>query len=175
MGSSLSVRFGALGVLAVTLPLLAGCQPAERGQMPAEATVDTAGVRAGVASLREAYIAAYNAGDTAGVAGLYTADAVLLPPDAPPVAGRDSIRSAIAQELAQGAELQVSPTTTTVAGSDWAFEYGTWQVTVTPEGADTAQTTTGSYLVVVRRTPDGWKLARVADTYDQPPPGAGGE
>lgn len=73
----------------------------------------------------------------------------------------------------QGAELRVSPIAATVLGSDWAVEHGTWQITVTPEGAEAAQTTNGSYLVVLRRTPDGWKLARAANTYDQQP--AGGE
>src|SRR6185312_2727229 len=48
--------------------------------------------------------AAYNAGDTDGVANLYDEHAVLLPPGAPGVSGRAAIRAFFAKDTAASAK-----------------------------------------------------------------------
>lgn len=174
MRDRLTIRSGSALVLLAALATI-GCQPAETGKMQ-ETTVDTAAVMSSLDSLRQAFLDAYNAGDTAAVAALFTEDAVRLPPDAPPVRGADAVAANFAQAWAQGAHLDdLSPLETNLASADWAFEHGTYQVTVTPEGADEGRTMEGSYLVVLHRTADGWKLARDAATYDSVPPAPSGQ
>lgn len=160
----------------VALPLLlAGCQPAEQGQTGETAGVDTAAVRASIDTLRQAYLEAYNAGDAAAVASLYTGDAVFLPADAPPVEGRDSIRAHWERFLAAGPTLEVESHEVTPLSPSWTTSGGLYRVTVTPEGAEEPTTVRGSYLLLFRNTPEGWKLFRHSATYDSvPPPVTGG-
>lgn len=166
-----------LGVLAVTLfalPLLVGCQPAERGQMAGTA-LDTAAVKAAVDSLRDAYLEAYNSGEAGQVAALYTQDAVYLPADGPPVTGRDSIQAALTQALAPGPTLEVDSHEVIPLSPDWTSSGGTYRVTVTPEGAEEPRVIEGSYLILFRQTAEGWKLFRHAATLDSLPPTPGGQ
>lgn len=160
------VRSGFL-LVAVAL-LVAGCQPADRGQTQ-QAAVDTAAVEAAVDSLRGAFIKAYNAGEASQIAPLYTQDAVLLPADQPPVAGRDSIQAFLARELAAGPMLAVEPHEVKPLSPEWASSGGNYRVTVSPKAAQDTVTVRGSYLILFRNTAEGWKLYRHANTQDSVP------
>lgn len=170
-----SVRSVALLTPLLALPLLAGCQPAEQGQTGETAALDTAAVRAAIDTLRQDYLEAYNGGDAAALATLYTADAVFLPADAPPVDGRDSIRAHWDRELAAGPSLEVESHEVIPLSESWTSSGGNYRVTVTPEGAEEPMTVRGSYLLLFRNTDEGWKLFRHSATYDSvPPPISGG-
>ena len=65
---------------------------------PAPTAADTAALEHGIA----AFDSAMNAGDVDALAALYTADAVSIPPDAPPAEGSDAIRKLWTDFLAQG-------------------------------------------------------------------------
>lgn len=160
-------------LLVASLPLALACRPADRGRMP-EAATDTAAVEAAVDSLRQAFLDAYEAGEPGRVAALYARDAVLLPVDRPPVDGRDSIRAYFAGELAADPALEVEPHEVKPLSPDWASSGGTYRVTVTPKGEEGPSTVRGSYLILFRNTPEGWKLFRHANTYDSVPPAPGG-
>lgn len=163
------VRFGLL--LAFSSLLAVGCQPADRGQTQ-QAAVDTAAVEAAVDSLRESFLKAYNAGEADQLVALYAEDAVVLPADAAPVDGRDSIRAYFARELAAGPTLEVEPHEVKPLSQEWASSGGTYRVTVSPEAVKDTVTVRGSYLILFQNTPEGWKLFRHAATYDSlPPPG----
>lgn len=170
IGSSRS-RFVSLVAALLVPPVLGACQPPEQRQMP-EAAVDTAAIEAAVDSLRQAFLAAYNAGEARQVAGLYARDAVLLPTDQPPVDGRDSIRAFFARELAAGPTLEVEPHEVKPLSPKWASSGGSYRVTVTPNAATDSVTVQGSYLILFRNTSEGWRLFRHASTFDSvPPPG----
>ena len=49
--------------------------------------------KATIEKLNDAFAQAFNKGDMAGVAGMYTQDAYLMPPQADLVRGRDDIQS----------------------------------------------------------------------------------
>lgn len=167
-----SSRSGVFLASLLTVSALAGCQPAERGRTTGPA-VDTAAVAAAVDSLRQAYLEAYNAGELDRLASLYADDAVLLPPDAPPVRGRDSIRTHFAGELAPGPTLEISSGQLGPLGPEWTSLAGGYRVTVRREEAEEPTAVEGSYLILVRKTPNGWKVSRHAGTYDSMPPGPG--
>lgn len=168
MRKLLTSRFPLAVVPLVSLVLVAACQPAEREGMP-EAAVDTAGVEAAIDSLRQTYMDAYNAGETGRVASLYTEDAAFLPADAPVVTGRDAIRAAMEEQLAPEPTLEVNPREVNPLSADWTQSSGTYRVSVQPEGAAEPQVVQGSYLVLFRRTAEGWRLYRHAANYDMAP------
>lgn len=174
MRTTPTVRSATLLVPLLAIPLMVGCQPAERGQTGETAALDTAAVRAAIDTLRQDYLEAYNAGDAAALATLYTEDAVFLPADAPPVDGRDSIRAHWERELAAGPALEVESHEVIPLSPSWASSGGLYRVTVTPEGAEEPVTVRGSYLLLFRNTGEGWKLFRHSATYDSMPPGPGG-
>lgn len=173
MSNRSACRPGAVLASLLAVTTLLACQPAERGGTAGPA-VDTASVEAAVDSLRGAFLAAYNAGNAAGLAPLYAADAVFLPANAPPVEGRDSIRAHFDRLFSAGPSLKVSPHEVKPLGPDWTTAGGTFRVTTTPEGAEEPTVTKGSYLILLRQTADGWKLFRHVATYDSVPamPGA---
>jgi uncharacterized protein (TIGR02246 family) len=115
------------------------------------------------------FVAAFNAKDAAKVASFYTEDATLMPPNAPMVKGRPNIESYWRGAFEQGVtSLRLRPMESAIAGSQ-AFEAGTATVTVkgggastTPAGAGAAAATltdTAKYVVIFKRTTEGWKMA----------------
>jgi uncharacterized protein (TIGR02246 family) len=98
---------------------------------------------------------AANAGDAAGIAALYTDDAVLLPPGAPIAQGKDKIQGLWKSMLDMGvSNIQLNPTEIIVSGND-ASEVGTFSYTA----GDTKGT--GKYIVLWRKGDDGkWRLRR---------------
>lgn len=148
-----------VAVLAVT----AACQPADQQDDQQAAAVDTAAIMATFDDLRSEFEEAFSAGEAATMASQFTQDAIYAQPGAPPVTGRSEIRSSLEEEgPPEGATVSIQPTRTQVISADWAYEMGVSTVSFTPEGADQAQETSNTYLVVLHRTDDGWKLAAEA-------------
>jgi uncharacterized protein (TIGR02246 family) len=129
-----------------------------------------------VKNLREAYIAAQNAGDAAALTALFTDDAVLMPANAPAASGNEAIQAHFQTLLDQvTSELVVSQEEVEVAG-DWAFSRGTHTVKLTPKAGGETMEDTGKYLNILKRQPDGsWKIARHIWNSDKPLPGRGEE
>lgn len=160
---------------AFLLGVTPACQPpAQEGGMQETAAVDTAAIMAELDSLRSAFEEAFDAGDAATMAGHYTQNAIYAAAGGPPVTGRSAIQSGMEADLPpEGATISIEPTRTVVVSADWAWELGVSTVSFTPEGADAPQEMSDSYLVVVRRTADGWRLAAEAITPHQMPASSG--
>ena len=98
----------------------------------------------------------FNKGDFAGVASLYTADAVAFPPGSPMVHGQ----AAIGAMWKSMAEHVSDPKLTTLdvkpLGPSAAREIGT--VSLKTKGS-TPQEVTGKYVVVWEKVGNDWKLA----------------
>ena len=112
------------------------------------------------AEVEEAIMAwqiAWNAGDGAGVAALYTDDAILLPPGADPVEGREAIQAFWQGTIdaSEGARAELESTEVRSHGH-MAVQIGRWVVTA----ADGEQLSGGSFLHVWRKTDGGWKTVR---------------
>lgn len=157
-------RFTALAVI-----LVAACQPSSNPR--GLSAKDEAAVR-GVDS---AWAAGANAGRIEGVAATYASDAVLLPPNLPPVKGHDAIRDFWGGYL-KDYDVRIEITDDAVEGrGELAYVQGHFTSTSTPKaGAPAVRRGEGKYLEVLRRQPDGsWKYAY--DMYSsnaRPNPGA---
>ena len=153
-------------VLALALTSTA-CQPPaqEAGPLSDE---DVAAIEAS----SESFVEAILAGNWAGVAALYTEDAVLMPPNQPAVQGRANI------EAWMGAFPRLtdfSLETVEIDGrGDLAFVRGTASWTMMPEGAPEPIQETAKYVVIRRRQPDGtWLIAVDIFNSDLPLPEEG--
>lgn len=167
-----------LGAAALALSVAAAftaCQPADRtageedGKSKAEAPTTQTGA---LDSLRTAFEEAVAEGDFEAQAAFYTTDAILSMPGAGVIQGRDSIRAALQRTTPPGATLEIRPLEVRSLGSDWRYELGTGTFTFTPEGSDTEREMESTYLVLMKRTPDGWRLHREVLSPNAPPPGA---
>lgn len=123
-------------------------------------------------NFRDELVAAHNRNDAAGVADLFTADAVLMSPNQPAQVGKQAIESLYQGAFDQNtAELTLASDQTEVTG-DWAFDRGTYAVTLTPKAGGEAVQDNGKYLVLLQRQADGsWRLTHDISNSDNPPPG----
>lgn len=111
--------------------------------------------RAAIAAASEQWARAYNAGDAAGVAALYTADAMLLPPGGEPVTGREKVLAYWQQDMAGGAQVKLE--TKEVHGhGDGAVEVGGYVA----NAEDGTHLDHGKYVVVWKKVDGSWKLHR---------------
>ena len=177
MTDQIPARPFTLLVVGMAVAALVGCQPAGEGGME-QTAVDTAAIMSAADSLRTAYRDAYNAGDTAEVADLISRDFVFYPAQGSPVSGRQNVMSFLNPGIRMSQDVSVSSSGTEILGPDAVVDHGTATFTVPSPNADTAQTThRHGYLLVGRRTADGWKYIRAANTRlvsDGSPKGSGG-
>lgn len=116
----------------------------------------------------QAWVKAYNAGVAGTVAGLYTEDAVLLPPGASGVHGRVAIHaffiSDIAASMKAGVLFHLTGHPDGGVNGDWGWCSGTYNVT------DRAGhiVESGKYLSVSRKVNGKWRYVR--DTWNSDGP-----
>lgn len=152
----MTMRRTLVGSLVLAALAFGACQPqAEEADQGAAA--DTAEIVASVDSLRSAYEEAFNAGEWQRLETMVTEDAIIVSPGG---AVRDSLQGTAGPPYPEGATLEITAAETRVLSADWAYDMGTGVLTWTPEGADEARTLSDTYLVLLRRTPDGWKVHR---------------
>src|SRR5215211_2011935 len=112
--------------------------------------------KAAIEKLNEAFAAAFNNGDMATVAGMYTEDADLLPPGADMIKGRRAIqvfwtKAAEGVTVAKLTAVDVAP-----LGPDAAREIGTFSLRTRDAPP---REIVGKYVVVWRKVGNDWKLA----------------
>ncbi|MFQ5962467.1 MAG: YybH family protein [Candidatus Methylomirabilales bacterium] len=173
----------------VVVVVFAGCTPAEEqpGAMTAETTSTEADVEA-VHRVRETHDAAVNAGDLEAYLAVFAEDAVLMPPNEPPVLGKEATRAWGQGLFSQFSFEETMSSEEVVVAGDWGFDRGTYTIRPTPKvGGEAAEGTpieqpeigreldyaqTGKYLWILKRQGDGsWKTARAMWSSNHPPPG----
>ncbi len=125
-------------------------------------------------ALADAFVAAVEAEDSTALAALFTADAVSYSPGSHAVTGSAAIGAdwqAFFDAFEIG-ELTLAEAGH-VGGDATASAWGTWSMTVTPDGADEAMVMTGRYMDVSTATDDGWRY--MADHASVSPPVAAPE
>jgi uncharacterized protein (TIGR02246 family) len=115
-------------------------------------------VRAAVEAANKQFIAAFNKGDAAAVAAMYSADARLLPPNGPMGEGRQAVQQFWQGAIGAGLKLVSLETLHVESQGNLAFEVGRYTLTAPKTGGGTT-TDTGKYVVVWEREGDKWKLA----------------
>ncbi len=125
----------------------------------------------GLTRLRDAYVAAYNGGNSAAMEGLYTADAVRMPYDAPAQVGHDAIlvyyRGAFAQRRFDPT-LRLIPASVRVEGN-LATERGTYIEVLKPKRGGSALVERGKYVAVLSKDDRGeWRYVWSIFNRDSP-------
>ncbi len=123
-------------------------------------TRDTTADLAAIGKVRDAYAAAFNAGNAGALGALFAADGNDMENAQPTAIGPQAVEAATTALLAQMASQNVviTPEKTDVSG-DFAYERGTYKTTLTPKSGGPPIVEDGRYLVVLQRQADGsWKL-----------------
>jgi ketosteroid isomerase-like protein len=116
-------------------------------------------------SMRALYERSVATGDFERMGTLLAEGAVMVGPGGP---HWDSLRAASDLPWPPGATLEISPIEVRVLSDEWAYEFGTSTATYTPTGASELRTLRDTYLVLFRKTADGWKLYREVASPDLP-------
>jgi uncharacterized protein (TIGR02246 family) len=112
--------------------------------------------KAAIEKLNDAWTAAFNKGDAATVAALYTEDAYVLPPGSAMVKGRPAIETFWRQAAQQMTDAKLTTVDVLPLGRSAAREIGT--VTLKTK-SQPPQEVVGKYVVVWRKIGRDWKLA----------------
>jgi uncharacterized protein (TIGR02246 family) len=109
----------------------------------------------------ERYTAAVNSGDLEAWASFIADDAVVMPPDELPISGMDQLRPLYHTVFATYAFDFNARVDEVVVAGDLAVLRAFFDETVTPKGEGEPSAFRGSWLVVLRKQPDGsWKMWR---------------
>jgi uncharacterized protein (TIGR02246 family) len=156
-------------VLAVTL-ILSGCNAPQENPEPTK-TADPQADKAAIDKVREDFIAAFNAGDAAKVASLYSENVVAMGGSSPTAQGRAAIEANNKAMFDQfTTKISITPTVTKASG-DLGYDQGTYTMELTPKsGGGKPMTEEGRYLVILQREADAWKLVADMDNKIPPPP-----
>ena len=149
------------------LLFIASCTPVVMWEA-AETEADVEAIN----SLRDEFIGLDNASDAAGLASLYTNDAVLMPPNEAAVTGNQAIESWFQTTFDQfTTEFTVASEELEVVG-DWAFDWGAYMTALTPRAGGEPTEDRGKYIVILRKQVDGsWRIAHDIWNSDNPAPG----
>ena len=105
------------------------------------------------------FVAAFNAGDGAAVANLYTEDAALFPPGAERIDGRSAIQTFWQGAIDSGMKIDKLQAVEVESGGNIAGEVGVFVLSVPGEGGVTNKVA-GKYIVTWKRTGHTWQLHR---------------
>ena len=120
------------------------------------ASTGFAQTKATIDKLNDAWAAAFNKGDAAAIANMYTDDATVLPQGGPMVKGHTAIQDLWAKVIKDFSDVKLATVEVHTMGEVMAYEIGT--VTAKSK-ASPPQDAVGKYVVVWRRSGTGWKIA----------------
>ncbi len=113
------------------------------------------------------FMAAFNRGDAAALAAMYTEEGWIFPPNSDIVSGQEAIQKFWQGAMDSGLKgLKLSPLEMQGAG-DTAYEVG--RFTLTGEGGKVIDT--GKYIIIFKQERGGWKLHRDIWNTSKPAPG----
>jgi ketosteroid isomerase-like protein len=135
-----------------------------------EAVANEADVEA-LKALEETVVAAFKAGETGPMDALYPEDVVVLAPNQPALVGKDDVMAWLQGFFDQfTVDEFASPVHEVVVGDVWAFSRGTFGWTMSPKAGGEPAADSGNFIVIWRRSPDGWQRSRVIWNSDIPLP-----
>jgi ketosteroid isomerase-like protein len=160
MSANTPLIAAAVAVLAVSL---ASCA-AGPASTPSKAADEAA-----ITEFNKRYLAAINDGDIATLASLTTEEHIMIAPGRPPTVGKK------ANDEANGRVFQMfdidetwTPQETVISG-DLAYQRGTFTVEASPKAGGNKTRTSGTFMRIYRRQPDGsWRMTRDMFNSDQP-------
>jgi uncharacterized protein (TIGR02246 family) len=97
-------------------------------------------------------------GDSAGMATLYTEDACLMPTNSPPIVGKENIKGFWGAAIQTMGVYDAALTTVELIGKgDTVSTRGDYKLMAKPEGQEAGEDV-GKYVVLWKKTSEGWKL-----------------
>jgi uncharacterized protein (TIGR02246 family) len=124
-------------------------------------------IRTAIAAPIERFIAAFNRGDAASAAAVYTADAQVLPPNSDVITGRQAIQAFWQMAMDMGVKAVKLATVEVAGDGNTAYEVGQF----TLQGAEGQVLDAGKYVVIWRQEAGQWKLHR--DIWNSSRPASG--
>ncbi len=163
-----------LAALAICAAALAAAGTATAGQSkprPGAAGPSVEADLAAIAEFNKRYLQAINDEDIVTLSSLTTDDHIMIASGRPPLVGKAANDAANARVFKQfDIDETWTPVETVVAG-DWAYQRGTFTVAATPKAGGSTTRTSGNFMRIYRRQPDGgWRMIRDMFNTDQPPP-----
>jgi uncharacterized protein (TIGR02246 family) len=127
---------------------------------------------AAIDRVRDAHVAALNAGDAQAWVAQFTDDGVQMPPNAPANVGRTMIGS-WSQAFLDQFRLQFALAVEEVRVlGEWAFERGGYTINLHPKAGGPSMQDSGKYITVYqRKAGDAWRMARDIWNSSTPSPG----
>jgi uncharacterized protein (TIGR02246 family) len=113
-------------------------------------------VRSAIEAADRQFEAAFGRGDAAGVAGAYTPNAQLFPPQSDVISGRQAIQGFWQAVMNMGVKAATLETVEVAHQGDTAYEVGRY----TLKGGEGQVLDRGKYVVVWQREGNQWKLHR---------------
>jgi uncharacterized protein (TIGR02246 family) len=112
---------------------------------------------AAIQALSRRFSEAYVRGDAETMAGLYTPDAVIFPGSSEMIRGAEGIRRYWTLPAGQRVTRHVATPTEILIDGDHAYDYGVYEV-AGERGGEAWGPTRGKYVIVWRRTAQGWRM-----------------
>lgn len=106
-------------------------------------------------------IAADNAGDLEKVVELYSASAILMPPDGMLIEGREAIRAHYRGIFSRFMIEATVDSEETIVSGDWAFDRGTTHVKSRSKETGETSEAHDKYVMILHREASGWHIARL--------------
>ncbi len=114
--------------------------------------------RAHIEEATAKFVAAFNAGDAATVASLYSEDAAVFPPGGERIDGRAAIQAFWQGAVDSGMKIDDIHAVEVHAGNDIAGDVGVLVLSIPGDSGPTK--VTGKYIVIWKRTGKTWQLHR---------------
>jgi uncharacterized protein (TIGR02246 family) len=130
---------------------------------------DKQDILASLLELAETVKHAFATGDAELYASAFAEDAILSMPGTPQLQGRAAIKAAFETRppLPPGATFEVRPAEIESISREWAYAFGVDALTFTPPGFEEPVVETMTFMVLLRKTDDGWKTFREVLSADQ--------
>lgn len=134
----------------------------ERQRQAENKEVDTTVLLRSIDTLAAKMGEAHAKKDAALFGSTWMQDGIMSLPGAPMAVGKDAIVNAFKNQptLPPGADFKINPLEIKVINEDWAYVFGVDSLTMTPLGYTVPQKQTFTFLVLLRKTAEGWKNYR---------------
>jgi ketosteroid isomerase-like protein len=126
---------------------------------------------AAIAEFNRRYLKAINDEDIATLSSLTTEDHIMIAPGRPPIVGKAANDAANGRVFKQFDIDETWTPVETIVSGDLAYQRGTYTVAATPKGGGNTTRTSGHFLRIYRRQPNGeWRMTRDTFNSEQQPP-----
>jgi len=125
-------------------------------------------VKREIDKLRSAYEGAVASGRIDSMLPLLAEGAVMVQPGAPDWLAMTAAASGA--PFPAGARIEIKPMEVVALSDEWAYEFGTATTTYVPQGSSETTRLRDTYLILFRKTKDGWQAYREVAS-SRPPPG----